>query len=163
MQRTLAASGFAVVATNAEAALVTAYGEEFTHVVVEMQSRGCNALKLVRRVRERQPATRIVVVTDHDSFATVVLALRAGADDYLPVPVCEQDLVDALLGRRPALPPIPETPLGAARIRWEYTQRILMQCGWNVSDAARRLRMHRRTLQRLLAKRAPYLRRSLQP
>jgi two-component system response regulator RegA len=101
---------------------------------------------------------RIVVVTAHDSCASVILVLRAGADDYLPKPVGEGELVDALLGRSPVLPPVPETPLRIERVRWEHTQWVLGQCGHNVSEAARRLRMHRRSLQRILGKRAPRLR-----
>ena len=110
--------------------------------------------------RQRSPAdqgaaraprpTRIVVTTDHDSFAAVILALRAGAEDYLPKPLGEAELVDALLGRTPKLPPVPETPLRLQRICWEHIQRILAQCGHNISEAARRLSMHRRTLQRIL-------------
>ena len=84
------------------------------------------------------------------------LALRAGAADYLPKPLGEDELVDALLGRTPTLPPVPETPLRLQRICWEHIQRILAQCGHNLSEAARRLRMHRRTLQRILSKRAPH-------
>ena len=161
--RALAANGFAVTVVNARAALEAACNVAFAHALIEVQFCDRNTLNLVRKLRAQQPRIRIVVITDHDSFATVVLLLRAGADDYLPIPASEHELADALLGRRPQLPPIPETPLGAERIRWEYIQRILAQCGRNVSDAARRLRMHRRSLQRLLAKRAPYPRGSLQP
>ena len=163
LPRVLAAKGFTVTAVDTRTALDAACSVEFAYALVEVQFRDCTSLDLVRKLREQRPWMRIVVITDHDSFATVVLALRAGADDYLPIPASEHELADALLGRRPALPPIPETPLGAQRIRWEYTQRILAQCGRNVSDAARRLRMHRRSLQRILNKRAPYPRGSLQP
>ena len=145
-----------------EGAAQAACNGTFAHALVDVRFRYRNTLDLIRIFGGRQSELRIVVITDHDSFATVVLALRAGADDYLPIPVSEHELADALLGRGPPLPPIPETPLGADRIRWEHTQRILTQCGRNVSDTARRLRMHRRTLQRLLSKRAPYLRGSLQ-
>jgi two-component system response regulator RegA len=162
LQRALAASGFAVTGVSTRAALAAAYNAEFAYAVVEAQFRDRKELDLVRKLRRNQAGMRIVVITDHDSFATVILALRAGADDYLPMPVSEQELTDALLGRRPALPPVLETPLAVQRIRWEHTQRILEQCGRNVSDAARRLRMHRRSLQRMLNKRAPYSRGSLQ-
>ena len=101
---------------------------------------------------------RIVVATDHDSFATVVLALRAGADDYLAKPVTDAELTDALLGRAPTLPSIPETPLGLQRMAWEHIQRILAQCDRNVAETARLLGMRRRSLQRILKKRAPYRR-----
>ena len=162
LRRALAAKGFAVTAVVPRAALDAVRNVAFAYALVELQFHDCNALTLIRKLKEQWPRIRIVVITDHDSFATVVLALHAGADDYLPIPVSEHELADALLGRGPPLPPIPETPLGADRIRWEHTQRILTQCGRNVSDTARRLRMHRRTLQRLLSKRAPYPRGSLQ-
>jgi two-component system response regulator RegA len=143
---------------DAPAAVAAAAEAEFAYAVVEAQFRGRDGLglDLIRRLRERDAGMRIVVVTDHDSFATAVLALRAGADDYLPMPAGGRDLADALLGRGPALPPVPETPLGVKRIRWEHTLRVLEQCGRNVSEAARRLRMHRRSLQRILRKRAPH-------
>ncbi len=162
LERTLAARGFTVTAVDgAQAALAAAAETEFAYAVVEIPPGKGSGLQLIKELHELRAPMRIVVITDHDSFATVILALRAGADDYLPMPVSEHELTDALLGRRPALPPVPETPLAIQRIRWEHTQRILEQCGHNVSDAARRLRMHRRSLQRMLNKRAPYSRGSL--
>lgn len=98
---------------------------------------------------------RIVVVTDADSFASVVSALDAGADDYLPQPVGEDELVDALLDRAPISPPVPDTPLGLGRTCWEHIMRVYEQYNRNVSHTAQRLGMHRRSLQRLLRKRAP--------
>jgi two-component system response regulator RegA len=81
--------------------------------------------------------------------------LGAGADDYKPQPVDEDELVDALLDRATTLPPIPETPLGLCRTCWEHIMRIYEQCDRNVSRTAQRLGMHRRSLQRVLSKRAP--------
>jgi two-component system, response regulator RegA len=101
---------------------------------------------------------RIIVVTDHDSFASVVLALRAGADDLLPKSMSESELVGVLLSRSRDLPPVPDTPLCAQRQRWEHIHRIFEQCGRNIAETSRRLGMHRRTLHRILAKRAPRLR-----
>ena len=79
-------------------ALAAAYSAEFAYAVVEVQFRDRKGLDLVRKLRLRQAEIQIVVITDHDSFATVILALRAGADDYLPMPVSEHELTDALLG-----------------------------------------------------------------
>jgi two-component system response regulator RegA len=157
LQDKLTARGFSVVmAMDAGMALAAAEGAEFAYVVLEVQFRGRKALDPIRKLRERDPGMRIIVITDHDSFAMVVLALRAGADDYLAMPINESDLADALLGRKPALPPIPDTPLAPRRIYWEHVQRILAQCDHHVTEAAQRLRMHRRSLQRILSKRAPY-------
>jgi two-component system response regulator RegA len=161
LERALTAKGFIVTGVgDAQAALAAAAETAFLYAVAEIgfeKSRlDSNAgLELVRKLRALHAPMRIVVITDHDSFASVILALRAGADDYLPKPVSEAELTDALLGRSPTLPPIPETPLRIERIRWEHIQRVLEQCGRNVSEAARRLRMHRRSLQRILTKRAP--------
>jgi two-component system response regulator RegA len=135
----------------------------FAYAVVNTRLGDGHGLSLVRWLRERHAAAalsmRIVVVTDVDSFASVILALRAGADDYIAQPTGDDELIDALLDRRPATPPpVPETPLGLARICWEHVMRIYEQCDRNVSETARRLRMHRRSLQRVLSKRAPLAR-----
>ena len=99
---------------------------------------------------------RIVVVTDADSFASVIMALGAGADDYIPQPVGEDELVDALAGpQRPCCRRCPRRPLGLSRTCWEHVMRIYEQCDRNVSHTAQRLGMHRRSLQRMLGKRAP--------
>lgn len=162
LQRALSAHGFSVTCLPALAqALGPGCKAEFSHAVLELRFGRGNDLELVRQLRRRHPAMRIVIVTDHDSFATVILTLRAGADDYLPKPVDEQGLLDALLGRSDGLPQVPLTPLGIQRVRWEHIQRVLEQCDRNMSEAARRLRMHRRTLQRILSKRAPRPRGSL--
>jgi two-component system response regulator RegA len=159
LQRSLNASGFAVIGVGSPSAALAAVEEaEFAYAVLELRLGGGSGLELIRRLRERHAAMRIVVATDHDSFATVVLALRAGADDYLAKPVAGAELTDALLGRAPTLPPVPETPLGLQRMAWEHIQRILAQCDHNVSETARRLGMQRRSLQRILSKRAPHQR-----
>jgi len=84
-----------------------------------------------------------------------VAAVKAGAVDYLPKPADADDVVGALLAQRGAAPAPPENPMSADRVRWEHIQRVYELCGHNVSETARRLNMHRRTLQRILAKRAP--------
>lgn len=154
--RALTARGFTVTAVDgAQAALATAAGTEFAYAVVEMPPGKGTGPQLIKELRQLHAPMRIVATTDHDSFASAILALRAGAADYLPKPLSEDGLVDALLGRTPVLPPVPETPLRIERVRWEHIQRILEQCDRNLSEAARRLSMHRRTLQRILSKRAP--------
>ena len=161
--RSLVREGFAVTVVKAPAAREVACNGTFAHALVDLRFRYRTTLDLIRSIRGRQSELRIVVITDHDSVATVIMAFRAGADDYLTIPACERDLVDALLECGRLLPPISETPLGAERVRWEHIQRIPTPCGHKVSDAARCLRIHRRTLQRLLSKRAPYPRGSLKP
>ena len=94
------------------------------------------------------------MLTGYGNIATAVAAVKAGAVDYLSKPADADDVVRALLaqGTRPAPP---ENPMSADRVRWEHIQRVYELCGHNVSETARRLNMHRRTLQRILAKRAP--------
>ncbi len=156
LQRLLTPHGFAVrpfaCLRQAAAALTV---QAFDHAVLDLRLPDRKGLDLVRTMRSRYPHARIVVVTDADSFATVVLALRAGADALLPKPVDERELLDALLDRTPALPPVPETPLGLHRTCWEHVMRVYEQCGRNMTKAAARLGMHRRSLQRFLSKRAP--------
>jgi two-component system, response regulator RegA len=155
LQRVLTRRGFAVTSVRStRAALAAAAETPFAYAAVELRLGHDSGLELIKELHAFQPSIRIVV-TGFDSFASVILALKAGAVDYFAKPVDERELVDALLGRAPMLAPVPETPLGLKRVYWEYIQRIFEQCGRNVSQAAQRLSMHRRTLQRVLAKRAP--------
>jgi len=110
----------------------------------------------VQVLREQRPDSRIVMLTGYGNIATAVAAVRAGAVDYLAKPADAEDVVRALLGALTAdTPAPPENPMSADRVRWEHIQRVYELCGRNVSETARRLGMHRRTLQRILAKRAP--------
>ena len=156
LRHALGARGFEVTAVASGRAALAAVAERpFAFAVVEMRLGDGNGLALVEQLRRRNEAMRIVVVTGFDSFASVVMALRAGAVDYLPKPADPDTVVDALLGRGTTLVPVPDTPLGIDRVCWEYIQRVFEQCGRNVTRTALQLRMHRRTLQRMLGKRAP--------
>jgi len=104
---------------------------------------------------EIRGGVRIVIPTRYGNRATAVAAVEAGAVDYLAKPA-DADMVEAALRADPeAKPTPPEAPMSADRVRWEHIQRIFEQCDRNVSETARRLRMHRRTLQRILSKHAP--------
>jgi two-component system response regulator RegA len=156
LQRVLTAAGFSVRSfRQSEDAEQVADDAQIRHAVLRLGLRDGTCLPLVRRLRTLHPAMRIVVVTDVDSFASVVLALRAGADDYLATPIDEGQLIAGLAGRTPALPPVPNMPLGLDRVCWEHVMRVFEQCDRNVTHAAQRLGMHRRSLQRFLGKRAP--------
>jgi two-component system, response regulator RegA len=98
---------------------------------------------------------RIVIVTGYGNIAIAVAAIKAGAVDYLAKPVDADDVANALLKSGEGLPPPRDNPMSADRVRWEHIQRVFEQCNRNVSETARRLNMHRRTLQRILNKRAP--------
>jgi two-component system, response regulator RegA len=95
------------------------------------------------------------MLTGYGNIATAVAAVKAGAADYLSKPADADDVVKALMAIGDTLPDPPSNPMSADRIRWEHIQRVFELCSHNVSETARRLNMHRRTLQRILAKRAP--------
>ncbi len=102
-----------------------------------------------------RPDARAVILTGYGAIATAVAAVKAGAVDYLAKPAEVEDIIRALVNKGDSLPEPPENPMSADRVRWEHIQRVYELCNHNVSETARRLNMHRRTLQRILAKRAP--------
>jgi two-component system response regulator RegA len=114
-----------------------------------------NGLKVVEAVREARPDAKIIMLTGYGNIATAVQAVKAGAVDYLSKPADADDVARALLAKGDDSPSPPENPMSADRVRWEHIQRVYELCNHNVSETARRLNMHRRTLQRILAKRAP--------
>lgn len=114
-----------------------------------------HGMELVHTLLDLKPFTRIVILTGYDSIASSVVALKAGAVDYLAKPASADQIVTALLGEGADGRDGSEIPMSADRIRWEHIQRVFEQCNRNVSETARRLEMHRRTLQRILSKRAP--------
>ena len=105
--------------------------------------------------KEKNPNTKSLLLTGYGNIATAVAAIKSGAIDYLPKPAEVDQIYDALTSSKDMLPPPPENPMSADRIRWEHIQRVFIQCSRNVSETARKLRMHRRTLQRILNKHAP--------
>ena len=123
--------------------------------VVDLRLAEGSGLDLVTSLRDLRGEMRIVIVTGYGNIATAVAAIKAGAIDYLAKPVDADDVVNALLRSGEGLPPPRENPMSADRVRWEHIQRVFEQCNRNVSETARRLGMHRRTLQRILNKRAP--------
>jgi two-component system response regulator RegA len=125
------------------------------YAVVDLRLEDGNGLDVVEVLRDRRPDCRIVVLTGYGAIATAVAAVKIGATDYLSKPADANDVMNALLSRGEALPPPPDNPMSADRVRWEHIQRVYELCDRNVSETARRLNMHRRTLQRILAKRSP--------
>ena len=125
------------------------------YAVVDLRLADGNGLDVVETLRERRPECRIVVLTGYGAIATAVAAVKIGATDYLAKPADATDVTNALLAQNDSLPPPPENPMSADRVRWEHIQRVYELCDRNVSETARRLSMHRRTLQRILAKRSP--------
>lgn len=125
--------------------------------LLDMRLADGSGLDLVTTIKKVVPECKIVMMTAYGNIATAVSAIKQGAVDYLPKPADADAIEQALLHHRAGsqLPPPPANPMPADRIRWEHIQRIYEQCGRNVSETARRLQMHRRTLQRILAKYAP--------
>ncbi|AXI44599.1 two-component system response regulator [Sulfitobacter sp. SK012] len=125
------------------------------YAVVDLRLGDGNGLDVVEILREKRPDARVVVLTGYGAIATAVAAVKIGATDYLSKPADANDITNALLTTGDDLPPPPENPMSADRVRWEHIQRVYELCDRNVSETARRLNMHRRTLQRILAKRSP--------
>jgi len=125
------------------------------YAVCDLRLEDGNGLDVVEVIRARRPESRIVVLTGYGAIATAVAAVKIGATDYLSKPADATDITNALMATGDDMPPPPENPMSADRVRWEHIQRVYELCDRNVSETARRLSMHRRTLQRILAKRSP--------
>ena len=125
------------------------------YAIVDMRLGDGNGLDVISALKRRRPDARGIILTGYGNIATAVNAVKLGAVDYLAKPVDADDVVTALLALDNSKIELPENPMSADRVRWEHIQRIYEMCGRNVSETARRLNMHRRTLQRILAKRAP--------
>ncbi len=148
--------GFRVAqAENMASGIAAARANPPAFAVVDLRLTDGSGLEVVTAIRGARPDSRIVVLTGYGNIATAVAAVKSGAVDYLSKPADADAVEAALLQREGTLPPPPEQPMTAERVRWEHIQRVYEQCDRNVSETARRLRMHRRTLQRILQKYAP--------
>ncbi len=123
--------------------------------VIDLRLEDGSGLDVVEVVHQERPDARVVMLTGYGNLATAVAAVKAGAVDYLAKPADADDVEKALLARPDEKPAPPDNPMSADRVRWEHIQRVYELCNHNVSETARRLNMHRRTLQRILAKRSP--------
>ncbi len=156
LARAMERRGFHVITADSVAAGMAAVSEQPpAFAVVDLRLSDGNGLEVVKTLRRARPSARIVMLTGYGNIATAVAAVKAGAVDYLPKPADADAVERALLANDAALPPPPEDPMSADRVRWEHIQRVFEQCDRNVSETARRLKMHRRTLQRILGKHAP--------
>ena len=123
--------------------------------VVDLRLGDGNGLDVIEALHQARPDARAVVLTGYGNIATSVTAVKLGAIDYLAKPADADAVYGALVGDRDNRAALPDNPMSADRVRWEHIQRVYELCDRNVSETARRLNMHRRTLQRILAKRAP--------
>ena len=123
--------------------------------VVDLRLGDGNGLGVIEALHQARPEARAVVLTGYGNIATAVTAVKLGAIDYLAKPADADAVYGALVGDTDSHAALPDNPMSADRVRWEHIQRVYELCNRNVSETARRLNMHRRTLQRILAKRAP--------
>ena len=129
--------------------------EYFDYAVIDMRLEDGSGLEFIKNLKQISPTTKSLLLTGYGNIATAVAAIKSGAIDYLPKPAEIDQIYDALTSSDKSLPPPPDNPMTADRIRWEHIQRDFILSKRNVSETARRLRMHRRTLQRILNKHAP--------
>ena len=156
LARAMEKRGFEIeLAQSVAAGKAIATARPPAYAVIDLRLEDGNGLDVVEVLREKRPDSRIVVLTGYGAIATAVAAVKIGATDYLSKPADANDVTQALLSSGDELPPPPENPMSADRVRWEHIQRVYELCDRNVSETARRLNMHRRTLQRILAKRSP--------
>ena len=153
--RALEQRGFIVTAVGSVAEALAQTARPPAFAVLDLRLGDGNGLELVGPLRQARPDIRIVVLTGYGNIATAVAAVKEGAVDYLAKPADADDVYAALTQRPGEKAEVPENPMSADRVRWEHIQRVYEMCERNVSETARRLNMHRRTLQRILAKRAP--------
>jgi two-component system response regulator RegA len=156
LARAMGARGFDVTLADSVAAGVEASRAATpAFAVVDLRLGDGSGLDVVQALREARPDARAIILTGYGNIATAVAAVKAGAIDYLTKPTDADQVEAALLAPEGEMPAPPDQPMSADRVRWEHIQRIYEQCDRNVSETARRLNMHRRTLQRILAKYAP--------
>ena len=156
LARAMERRGFVVATADSVAGGVASATEQLpAFAVVDMRLGDGRGFEVVSALRRARPGARIVMLTGYGNIATAVAAVKAGAIDYLPKPADADAVERALLAQEDTAPEPPEDPMSADRVRWEHIQRIFELCDRNVSETARRLKMHRRTLQRILSKHAP--------
>ena len=156
LARAMEARGFEVRVAESVAEGVALIEEKApAYAVIDMRLADGNGLDVIARLKERRPDARGVILTGYGNIATAVTAVKLGAFDYLAKPADADEIHAALKAEPGERASPPENPMSADRVRWEHIQRVYELCGRNVSETARRLNMHRRTLQRILAKRAP--------
>lgn len=125
------------------------------YAVCDLRLGDGNGLDVIEAIRQGRQDTKVIVLTGYGNIATAVTAVKLGALDYLAKPADADEIFNALTQRPGEKADVPDNPMSADRVRWEHIQRVYEMCERNVSETARRLNMHRRTLQRILAKRAP--------
>ena len=156
LARSMEGRGFTVNAVSSvQEGLAAIAGTPPAFAIIDMRLADGNGLDVISELKARRPDARAIILTGYGNIVTAVTAVKLGAFDYLAKPADADEIFNALMATQHDKAELPENPMSADRVRWEHIQRIYELCGRNVSETARRLNMHRRTLQRILAKRAP--------
>ena len=156
LARAMEKKGFKVTqAENVKMGISQAKNTPPAFAVVDLRLGDGSGLTVVKEIRKFKKNSRIVMLTGYGNIPTAVAAVKAGAIDYIPKPADADDVENALLASDEARAVPPENPMSADRVKWEHINRVFELCNRNVSETARRLKMHRRTLQRILSKRSP--------
>jgi two-component system response regulator RegA len=156
LTRAMESRGFIVTCAQSVAEGLAAIAKSApAFAVIDMRLGDGNGLDVISELKAKRPDARGVILTGYGNIVTAVTAVKLGAFDYLAKPADADEIYSALMATQHDKAEVPENPMSADRVRWEHIQRIYELCGRNVSETARRLNMHRRTLQRILAKRAP--------
>jgi two-component system, response regulator RegA len=156
LTRAMETRGFTVTAVDSVAdGLAAIRRTPPAFAIIDMRLADGNGLDVISELKLLRPEARGIILTGYGNIVTAVTAVKLGAFDYLAKPADADEIYSALMAIQHDKAELPENPMSADRVRWEHIQRIYELCGRNVSETARRLSMHRRTLQRILAKRAP--------
>ena len=156
LARSMEKKGFKVTqAESVKSGIGKARGDKPAFAVIDLRLGDGNGLEVVKEIQKSKKESRIIMLTGYGNIPTAVAAIKAGAIDYLAKPANAEDIETALLAdpSKKAYPP--KDPMSADRIKWEHIHRVFELCNRNVSETARRLKMHRRTLQRILSKKSP--------
>jgi len=156
LARAMEKKGFKVIqAESVKNGISQAKNAPPAFAVVDLRLGDGNGLEVVKEIQKIKKNSRIVLLTGYGNIPTAVAAIKAGAIDYIPKPADADDVENALLASPETKAKPPENPMSADRVKWEHIHRVFELCNRNVSETARRLNMHRRTLQRILSKRSP--------
>ncbi|EJF91199.1 ActR/PrrA/RegA family redox response regulator transcription factor [Bartonella tamiae] len=156
LARAMQARGFEVTtAETVKEGIAYARLNPPAYAVIDLKLTDGHGLDIIEEIRAHRSDTHAIILTGYGNIASAVNAVKLGAIDYLAKPADADDIYTALTRQPDEKVPVPENPMSADRVKWEHIQRVYEMCDRNVSETARRLNMHRRTLQRILAKRAP--------
>ena len=156
LSRAMEKKGFKVIqADSVKEGIIQAQNISPAFAVVDLRLGDGSGLSVIKEIQKHKKDSRIIILTGYGNIPTAVAAVKAGAIDYIPKPADADDVESALLASPESKATPPENPMSADRVKWEHIHRVFELCNRNVSETARRLKMHRRTLQRILSKRSP--------